>query len=334
MTERTMTSMVAIARRTLLAAVLTGILPATSGVAQAYPSKPVTILVPFAAGGATDILARILAAELGPRLGQPVIVENRAGAGGGVGAAAVAKSSPNGHTLLLGTVSTHAINPAVYKSLGYDARKDFAAVAYVAGVPNVLVVNPQKVAAKTVAELVAEVREAGGKLNFASSGVGTSIHLSGEMFKAAAGLDMTHVPYRGSGPAIADLIGGAVEMMFDNLPSAMPHIEAGKLRALAVTSPTRSTLLPGVPTMAEAGIPEVEAIGWFALFAPAGTEDSIVSRLRAEVTATLAKASVTSRLATLGAEGRAMDGAELARFLEAELVRWANVARKSGAKVE
>lgn len=302
--------------------------------AQGFPTRTVTIVVPFAAGGATDILARIVAQELNQQLGQSVIIENRAGAGGGLGAAAVAKATPDGYTLLLGTVSTHAINPALYKSLAYDVRKDFAPIVYLAGVPNVLVVSPKQVLAKTVPEFVAEAKKADGKLNFASSGAGSSIHLSGEMFKVATGVKMTHVPYRGSAPAIGDLVGGKVDLMFDNLPSALPHIQAGTIRALAVTSAARSSLLPNLPTLAEAGIAGVEASSWFALFAPTGTSEPILARLRSEVEKALAKPEVKERLAKLGAEPRKMDGATLTRFIDAELARWAEVVRKSGAKVD
>ena len=321
-----------IARRTILATALLGGL-AGAALAENYPTKTVTIVVPFAAGGSTDILARIVAQELGQQLGQSVIVENRAGAAGGVGAAAVAKATADGYTLLLGTVSTHAINPAIYKSLGYDARKDFLPIAYLAGVPNVLVVNPKQIAAKSVPDFVSEAKKADGKLNFASSGVGSSIHLSGEMFKVATSVKMTHVPYRGSGPAMNDLLGGEVDLMFDNLPSSLPHIQAGTLRALAVTSPTRSSLLPDLPTLTEAGVPGVEAVGWFMLFAPAGTPANIAKRLETEVARALAKPEVKARFAQLGAEGRIMTNSELVRFLDAETSGWADVVQKSGATV-
>ena len=321
-----------IARRTFLAAALLGGLSGAA-LAENYPAKTVTIVVPFAAGGSTDTLARIIAQELGQQLGQSVIVENRAGAGGGIGAAAVAKAAADGYTLLLGTVSTHAINPAIYKSLGYDAKKDFLPIAYLAGVPNVLVVNPKQIAAKSVPDFVSEAKKADGKLNFASSGVGSSIHLSGEMFKVATGVKMTHVPYRGSGPAMNDLLGGKVDLMFDNLPSSLPHIQAGTLRALAVTSPTRSSLLPDLPTLAEAGVPGVEAVGWFMLFAPAATPADIAKQLETEVAKALAKPEVKTQFAQLGAEGRTMTNSELVHFLDAERSRWAEVVRKSGATV-
>ncbi len=300
--------------------------------AQSYPSKPVMLVVPFVAGGATDALARILAQDLAIQLGQNVIVENRAGAAGGIGASAVARSEPDGHTLLLGTVSTHAINPALYPSLSYDPVKDYAPIAYLAGVANVLVVTPKRIAAGTVQAFVQEARDASPPLTFASSGAGSSIHLSGEMFKSATGVDMTHVPYRGSGPALNDLIGGQVALMFDNLPSALGQIMAGSVRALAVTSPQRSSLLPDVPTFAESGIAGVEAVSWFALFAPAATPAPVVARLRQGVAASLAKAEVKARFAALGAEPRSMNPDELSSFLRTEIAAWASVVARSGAK--
>lgn len=301
---------------------------------QAWPSRAITLVVPFAAGGATDILGRLLGQGLSTRLGQPVIVENRPGAGGGVGATAVAKASPDGYTLLLGAVSTHAINPSLYKSLGYDAAKDFAPIAYVAGVPNLLVVSPKRVAANSVAELLSEIAARPAGFDFASAGNGTSIHLSGEMFKVASGLKLTHVPYRGSAPAVGDLMSGNVDLMFDNLPSALQLARNGDLRALAVTSARRSPTLPEIPTMAESGFPNFVAESWFVLFAPAGTPAAVTERLTREATGVLEGPDFKDRLATLGASPRALTGAALSAFIAEETAKWGEVVRKSGARAD
>lgn len=305
-----------------------------AGAQQAWPSRAVTLVVPFAAGGATDILGRLLGQGLSTRLGQPVVVENRPGAGGGVGASAVAKASPDGYTLLLGAVSTHAINPSLYKSLGYDAAKDFAPIAYVAGVPNLLVVSPKRVAAKSVAELLTEIAARPAGFDFASAGNGTSIHLSGEMFKVASGLKLTHVPYRGSAPAVGDLMSGNVDLMFDNLPSALQLVRNGDLRALAVTSARRSPTLPEIPTMAESGFPDFVAESWFVLFAPAGTPAAATERLTREVTGVLESPEFNGRLAALGASPRALTGVALAAFIAEEAAKWGEVVRKSGARAD
>ena len=243
-------------RRRLLAATAAALLPLPLFAQTAWPAKPVRIVVPFAAGGTTDILARALAPELSRVFGQPFIIENKPGAGGNVGADNVAKSAADGYSLLMGTVGTHAINPALYPKMPYDHVKDFVPITLVAGVPNVLVMNPAKAEAygiKSVPDLIRYAKANPGKLNMASSGNGTSIHLSGELFKTMTGTFMVHFPYRGSGPALLDLIGGNMDLMFDNLPSAMPQIKAGKLKALAVTSAERSAAVPELPTIAEAG---------------------------------------------------------------------------------
>ena len=236
--------------------------------------------MPFPAGGTTDVLARAVAQKLTESLGQPTVVDNRPGAGGNIGAELVAKSPPDGYTLLMGTVGTHAINPSLYPQMPYDHVKDFVPVILVAGVPNVLVINPS-LPVNSVQELIAYAKANPGKLNFASSGNGTSIHLSGELFKTMAGVQMTHVPYKGSAPALQDLVGGQVQLMFDNLPSSLALIKAGKLKALAVTSLTRAAALPDVPTVAESGLPGFEASSWFGLLAPAGTPQPIVVTLNA-----------------------------------------------------
>ena len=276
----------ALASALATALVLAAPLPALAQ--AAWPAKPVRIVVPFAAGGTTDILARAIAPELQRAFGQPFIVDNKPGAGGNTGAAEVAKAPADGYTLLMGTVGTHAINPALYPKMPYDHLKDFVPVTLVAGVPNVMVLNPafaQKYGIQSVADFIRAAKANPGKFNMASSGNGTSIHLSGELFKSMAGVFMVHFPYRGSGPALLDLIAGNVDLMFDNLPSAMPQIKSGRLKALAVTSATRSGALPDLPTVAEVGGPalkQYEASSWFGLLAPAGTPADIVNRIQQE----------------------------------------------------
>jgi tripartite-type tricarboxylate transporter receptor subunit TctC len=300
---------------------------------SAFPARTITIIVPFAAGGATDLLGRILAQQLSAQLGVSVIIENRPGAGGAIGATALKQASPDGHTLMLGTVSTHGINPTLYRGLIYDAIKDFAPISKLAGVPNVLVVSPKRVQARTVAELVAEGRARADGLVFASSGNGTSVHLSGELFRVKSQLKMTHVPYRGSGPAMSDLLAGTVDLMFDNLPSALPHIQAGTLRALGVTSEARAAQLPDVPTLAESGFPGMGGESWFALFASAATPPAIVERLAKETTDALAKPALIERFATIGAIPRPLTGQALKDFVAEEIRLWGEVVRLSGAEV-
>src|SRR5512144_2335881 len=268
--------------------------------AQDYPTKPIRIVVPFPPGGATDLLARAVAQRLTEKWGQAVLVDNRPGAGGNIGSELVAKSAPDGYTLEMGTVGTHSINASLYAKMPYDHVKDFVPIILVAGVPNVLVVNPA-LPVNSVQELVAYAKANPGKLNFASSGNGTSIHLSGELFKVMAGVQMTHVPYKGSAPALQDLIGGQVQLMFDNLPPSLPQIKAGKLRALAVTTATRSPALPDLPTIAESGLPGFEASSWFGIVAPAGTPPAIVAKLNAEVAKWLASPEAQEKLLALGA---------------------------------
>jgi tripartite-type tricarboxylate transporter receptor subunit TctC len=307
---------------------------ALSGHAQApYPTKPIRIVVPFPAGGTTDILARAVAQKLTETTGQSVVVDNRPGAGGNIGAELVAKSPPDGYTLLMGTVGTHAINASLYARMPYDHVKDFAPIILVAGVPNVLVINPS-VPANSVQELIAYGKANPGKLNFASSGSGTSIHLAGELFKTMTGVQMTHVPYKGSAPAIADLLGGQVQLMFDNLPSALPHIKAGKLKALAVTSAQRSATLPDVPTVAESGLPGFEASSWFGLLAPAGTPKEIIARLNGEVAKWLATPEAKEKLAAQGAIAAGQPSDDFVRHIAAETTKWQKVVKESGAKVD
>ena len=304
----------------------------------AWPTKPVRIVVPFAPGGTTDILARAVAPELSKAFGQQFIVDNRAGAGGNVGAEIVAKAPNDGYTLLMGTVGTQAINPALYPKMPYDAAKDFVPITLVAGVPNVLVMNPAKAKAARITDvrsLIAYARANPGKLNMASSGNGTSIHLSGELFKTMTGTYMVHFPYKGSGPALLDLIGGTMDLMFDNLPSALPQVKAGKLVALAVTSSERSAALPEVPTVAEAGpVKGFEATSWFGLLAPAGTSAEIVQRVQQEAAKALASPALKERLLSQGAIPGGTSPAEFGRFIAAETKKWAAVVKASGAKVD
>jgi tripartite-type tricarboxylate transporter receptor subunit TctC len=315
-------------------------LPLAGHAQTAWPTKPVRIVVPFAAGGPTDILARALAPELQKVFGQPFVVDNKPGAGGNNGAAEVAKAPNDGHTLLMGTVGTHAINPALYPKMPYDHVKDFAPVTLVAGVPNVLVINPasaSKYGVSDVASFAKALKANPGRLNMASSGNGTSIHLAGELFKTMTGTFMVHIPYRGSGPALIDLMSGNMDVMFDNLPSAMPHIKSGRLKALAVTSGVRSAALPEVPTVAEAGgdsLKGYEASSWFGLLAPAGTPADVVARVQQETAKALATPALKERLLAQGAIPSGMSPADFVKFIDAETKKWAGVVKASGAKVD
>lgn len=301
--------------------------------AQAFPTRPIKIVVPFPAGGTTDIIAREVAAHLTKAFGQSVFVENRPGAGGNVGADAVAKSAPDGYTLLMGTVGTHGINVSLYSKMPYDAVKDFAPISLCAAVPNVMVVHPS-VPANTVAEFIAYAKKEGSKVAMASSGNGTSIHLAGELFKSMTGTTMTHVPYKGSAPALVDLVAGQTQVMFDNAPSAMPHIRAGKLRALAVTSSKRSEALPNVPTLEEAGLKGYEASSWFGLFAPAGTPREIVQKISAEVQKGIATPEMQEKFKSQGAIPVGSTPEAFAAHVEAEIKKWAQVVKASGAKID
>jgi tripartite-type tricarboxylate transporter receptor subunit TctC len=317
----------------LAVGIVAGLALAGPAKAQDYPSKPIRLVVPFAAGGATDVLARLVGERLTASLGQQVVVDNRPGAGGNIGSDIVARAEPDGYTILMGAVGTHAINPSLYPKMPYDPVKDFAPVTLVASVPNVLVVNPE-VPAKSVEELIDLAKAKPGELNFASSGNGTSIHLSGELFKAMTGTDIVHVPYKGSGPAVTDLLGGQVQMMFDNMPSSLPHVKAGKLRALGVTSAKRSPALPEVPTIAEAGVPGYDATSWFGILAPAGTPEPVVTRLQGAIVQALGEPEMRQRMADLGAEPVGDTPAEFGQFIAAEIAKWAKVVNDAGVKLE
>jgi tripartite-type tricarboxylate transporter receptor subunit TctC len=301
--------------------------------ADNYPSKPIKMIVPFPAGGTTDVMARVISQELTKSWGQQVIVENRPGAGGNIGSDAVAKSPPDGYTLLMGTVGTHGINVSLYKKMPFDPVKDFVPITLVTAAPNILVVHPS-LPVKSVKELIDYAKSNPGKLSFASSGNGTSIHLAGELFKRTTGVQMTHVPYKGSAPALTDLIGGQVQLMFDNMPSALPHVKAGKLRPVAVTSKKRSPALPDLPTIAESGVPGFEATTWFGVLAPRDTPKEIVTKLNKEMVRILKTPEVKGRLMEQGAEPIGNSPEQFAAHIQAEIAKWERVVKESGAQVD
>jgi len=302
--------------------------------AQNYPSRPIRLVVPYPPGGPLDIMARAIGHKLTEAWSQPVVVDNRAGAGGNIGADLVAKSPADGYTLLMGAVATHAINPTLYGKLPYDPVKDFAPLALVAQVPNILVVNPA-VPARSVRELIELARARPGYLNFGSGSTGSTGHLAGELFKTMAGVQMVHIPYKGGAPAMADLLAGQVELMFDNLANALPNVRAGRLRALAVTTLARSPAVPDLPTIAEAGLPGFDLTTWFGLMAPAGTAPEIVAKLNAEIVRALAAKDMRERLEKMGAEPPANNTPErFAAFIRAEAAKYAKVVKDSGARVE
>lgn len=310
-----------------------------SAQSQSYPSRPIRLIVPFPAGGTTDILARAVSAELTKSFGQSVIVENRAGAGGNIGSEVVAKSAPDGYTLLMGTVGTHGINQSLYAKLPFDPIKDFSPVTVVAAVPNVLVLNVQladKNKITTVRSFINYLKANPGKLNMASSGNGTSIHLAGELFKTETKTFMVHIPYRGSAQAITDLIGGQADVMFDNLPSALPFIKSGKLRALGLTSNKPSPALPGVMPISATGgeLANYEASSWFGILAPAGTPKEIVNKLQQEISRALASPAVNAKLVAQGADPVGNTPEQFAAFIQAETKKWAKVVKLSGAKID
>ena len=318
-----------------MALVFSGLMAVASTGAQAqgnYPDKTVRIVVGFSAGGTTDVVARILAKELTDELGQSFVVENKPGAGSNIGVESVVRAPADGYTLLMMAV-TSAINQTLYPKLRFDITKDLAPIALAAKVPNVLVVNPG-VPVNTVQELIEYGKKNPGKLNFASSGSGTSIHMAGELFKLQTKLDVAHIPYKGSSPALTDLIGGQVQYMFDNMPSAWPQVQAGKLRALAVTTPTRSPAAPNLPTMQESGFKGFDVSSWFGLMAPAGTPAPIIDKLNSAVLKALAKPDVQKRMMELGAEPQKTTPAEFGAFIKKEVDTWGPVVKASGAKVD
>ena len=317
--------------RRVLATVL--LCAATLAGAQQFPAKPLRLIVPFPPGGGNDTVARAIAQQLGPDLGQPVVVENRPGAGGSVGAEMAAKSPPDGHTLFLAGVGSHAVNPNLHPNLPYDAIKDFAPITLVASAPSVLVVNPG-VPARSVAELTAYARANPGKLNYASNGNGSAAQLAAAMYESMAGVRMVHVPYKGIAPALTDLLSGEVQLMFGTIVALVPHIQAGKLRALAVTSRKRSSLLTEVPTLAESGLPDYEAGSWYGILAPAGTPREVIDRLHASIVKALRQPDVAKRLAAEGAEVIGSTPEEFGAHIKAEVARVGKVVRAAGIRIE
>lgn len=299
----------------------------------AFPERPVTLVVPFAAGGSTDVVARVIAEKMSEDLGQQVIVQNVAGAGGSLGAGNVARAEPDGYTILMGTVATHALNPLILKSKPYDAEADFAPVSLLVVVPNVLVVNPE-LPAKSVEELLALLKAEPDKWSYASSGNGTPLHLSGELFKSMAGVTMEHIPYKGSGPALNDVLGNQVSIMFDNLPSSSAHIKAGTLRALAVTTSERAPSFPDIPTMAEAGLPGYETYTWNALFAPKDTPKEVVDRLNSAAVKAMADPGVAERMKEFSATIVASSPEELGAHVKAEVAKWTPVVKDANVQMD
>ena len=316
-------------KRTLLLGALLSL--ATLGaMAQGFPNKPIRLVVTFPPAGAPDILARLFSEKA--QLGQSVVVDNKPGAGGNIGSDFVAKSPPDGYTLVMGTVGTHSINGALYSKMPYDMVKDFVPVAHVASAPNLLVVT-NDLPVKTVAELISYMKANPNKLSFGSPGIGTSVHVSGELFKSLTGTTMQHVPYKGRQFAIPDLVGGQIQLMFDNMPSALPMAKEGKIRALAQTTAKRSAAAPDIPTVAET-VTGFEATTWFAVFAPAGTPREIVNRINAEMQRVFKLPDVQEKLKTLGLETWISSPEELAQYQASEIVKWAKVVKDSGAKAD
>ncbi|MBX3626736.1 MAG: tripartite tricarboxylate transporter substrate binding protein [Rhizobacter sp.] len=307
-------------------------LAASTAMAQAYPDKPIHIVVTFTTGGAPDIIARLIGEKLTAAWNVPTIIDNKPGAGGNTGADAVAKSPADGYTVVVGTVGTHSINGALYKKMPYDMVKDFTPITLLATTPNMLVIN-NDVPAKNVKELVA-LGKKDGKMTFASSGSGTSIHVSGELFKSMTGMPMEHIPYKGRAGAIPDLLGGRVTMMFDNMPSSLPLVKEGKLRAIGVTSAKRSAAAPDIPTIAEQGLPGFEAVSWFALFGPANMPKAVTDKLSAEVGKIMKSPEVSKKLLDIGLEPATGTPAELAAYQQKEITKWAKVVKDSGATVD
>jgi tripartite-type tricarboxylate transporter receptor subunit TctC len=319
--------------RDLLAASLLAVAFAAPAAAQSFPAKPIKLICPFPPAGAVDIASRAIAHEMTKSLGQTVAVENKPGAGGNLGAEAAARSAPDGYTLFMSTSGIQAINPALYAKMPVDVNKELAPVAPLVSLNNVLVLNPG-VKANSVKEVIALAKAEPGRLAYASSGNGTSIHMSGAMFTQMTGIDMIHIPYKGSGPAVTDLLAGQVQMMFDNIPSSLPHIKAGKLRALATTGAKRDPALPDLPTIAEAGVPGYESGVWFGLMVPAGTPKDIVARLNAEAVKGANSPEFQKRMKDLGYNIIPGSPEVMAEMIKAEIARWTPIVKASGAKVD
>src|SRR5687768_4088197 len=316
----------------LLVAVLAALLPCFA-LAQAWPAKPIKYIVPFAPGGTTDILGRMVATGLQSALGQPVVVENKPGQAGSIGAAECARAAPDGYTLCGGTISSHAINASLYARLPYDPLKDFAPITLLASLPNMLIVHPS-LNVSSVKELVALLKANPNKYSFGSAGNGTSQHISGELFKIMTGTQMQHIPYKGSGPMIPDLLAGTIQLSFENITTAYPQVKGGKLKALAVTSAKRSFVAPEVPTMAEAGLAGYDISSWQAMYAPAGTPREIISRLHGETVKALRAPENQKKLSELGLDAGGISPEELTALMRAEIPRLGKVVKESGAKVD
>jgi len=306
---------------------------ALDAAAQTYPAKPVRFIVPFPPGGSADILARAIGQKAGDGLGQQLVVENRPGAGTAIGTEALAKSAPDGYAIMIGTVSSHAINPALNPKLPFDPVKDFTPVSLVASIPFAMIVHPS-VPAKSVQEFVALARAKPGTLNYSSAGNGTSNHLAGELLRSMTGIDVVHIPYKGSAPALNDLLAGQISLMFDLVLTAAPHVKSGAARGLAVTGAQRSSVLPDLPTVAESGLPGYEVSAWFGIFAPAGIPQPVVQRLNAEFVKALQQPDLRERLASQGAEPLTSTPEEFAAYLRAEIDKWAKVVKAAGMKAD
>jgi len=310
-----------------------GLLAGTTAAAEpAYPNRPITLLIPYPPGGSADMLGRPLSAALQQRLGQPVVLEYKPGAGGSIATAQLARSKPDGHTVLM-VLAAHAINPSLYKSLPYDTRKDFAPVSLAATLP-MLVAAPLSTPANSIPELIAYARKNPGKLTFASAGPGNTSHLSAEMFKKATGVDMLHVPYKGSGPAVVALLAGEVSLMFDSISTSLPQVKAGKLKALAVTSDTRSPLLPDVPTIQESGVPGFVVNGWYGILAPAGTPPAVVDKLSAAIADSLREPALREQLTGYGYTPIGSTPQAFGELIDSELERWSQAVKDSGATIQ
>lgn len=317
----------------IAAVLLAATAPQALAQAAGYPNKTIKIVVPFAVGGIADTFARVIGQKLSDAWGQPVVVENKTGAGGNIGADLVAKAAPDGYTLLLSNIGTHAVNVHLMKSMPFDPVKDFVPIAHVLDAEGLMVVHPD-VKAKTVGEVIALAKAAPGKLTYGSGGTGTTSHLAGEMFKSAAGVNIVHVPYKGNAPAITDLVGGQTTMAFATMPTVMPMVKAGRLRAIAVIGPSRAAALPDVPTVAESGLPGFAVSNWIGLFAPAGTSPEIVKRVNAEVQKIMQSPEVVKRLESEGAKFVPMTAEQFADFQKAELAKWGKAIREAGIKAE
>ena len=319
--------------RSFCTIVLLALLSSANAYAQAYPSRPIHLVVPFPAGGPTDVIARAIGQKLSDAVGQPVVIDNKPGAGGAIGSEAVARSAPDGYTILIGTNSTHSIGPILNPKTPYNVERDFAPVSLVATAPNVLIVSP-KLPVNNVRELIALAKAQPGKLNYATSGVGTIVHLSSVLFASMAGIDIVHVPYKGVTQALPDIMSGQIALMFDNIVGVLPRVKAGQEKAIAVTSLKRSSLAPSIPTVAESGLPGYESVSYFGIFAPAGTPKAVVAKLSQDLAQVLKRPDLKELLATQGAEAEGSDPAKLAALVRSDTAKWEKVIKAAGVKIE